>query len=470
MKRHGNLWNKVVDIDNLRLAFKKAAENNHDNRTYQKVIKYGIEPALEELQKLLKSGKFHTSEYFLKVIHEPKKRTIYILPFYPDRIVHHAIMNVLEPIWDGLLISDVYSCRKGKGQHAGVKKSLKLCMNFEYCLKCDIHHFYPSVKHTILKAIIRRKIKDKRLLRLIDDIIDSIPGDTNVPIGNLMSQWFGNIYLNELDEWVKSHLGFKNYVRYCDDFLFFSNSKEELVSIAKFISKFLERNLALTLSKCDLFHSERGVDFLGYRVFPNGVTLVRKSTAKRFKRTIRRLPKELSSSIITIPQALSRVSSIEGWISHANGHHLSLSMNIPVILFNLKRMNKYYYKLLKEGETDPMAKISDIMNLDEINNNRPDYLSHVEGAKLIKITDILGERIRIEYCDVFLSKYYTGSKTAKLVFTFMNGVNKNQRFYIHTTAKRVVKVCETIIERRVKYPIELKIERNKNDNSYFVTD
>lgn len=202
MKRHGDLWNKIIDKDNLLLAFKKAKRHKS---WQQKVIKVeqNLEEMIEKLRESLINGTYKTSGYRQKKIYEPKERTIYILPFYPDRIVHHAIMNILEPIWDKLFISHSYACRKNKGQHKGSIKCMEYVRKNRFCLKCDISKFYPSINHEILKRIIRKKIKCKRTIKLLDEIIDSIDSPTNVPIGNYLSQWFGNLYLNELDMFLK---------------------------------------------------------------------------------------------------------------------------------------------------------------------------------------------------------------------------------------------------------------------------
>lgn len=292
MKRHNNLFDKIVDKDNLLLAYKKAKKHKS---WQQKVIRVekDLDNLIEELRLSLINGTYKTAEYRTKKIYEPKERTIYVLPFYPDRIVHHAIMNILEPIWDNLFISDSYACRKNKGQHKGSQKCMKFVRKNKYCLKCDISKFYPSINHEILKLIIRKKIKCKRTLNLLDTIIDSIDGETNIPIGNYLSQWFGNLYLNELDMFMKHDNKIKCYIRYCDDFLLFSNDKALLKEMAIKIKDYVENILKLRLSKCNLFPTSQGIDFLGYRHFSSGYILVRKTTAKRMKKRIRRLKEVL---------------------------------------------------------------------------------------------------------------------------------------------------------------------------------
>ena len=339
MKRHGHLWDKFVDVNNLRLAVKNAAKGKRWQRKIQKILSRE-EACIQELHERLVSGQYRTSSYKTKLIYEPKVRTIFILPFYPDRIVHHAIMQVLEPIWDGLLISDTYACRVGKGQHAGSKRCMQWVRQYKYCLKCDVSKFYPSIDHEILKAIIRKKIKDPLMLNLLDEIIGSVPDGKNVPIGNYLSQWFGNIYLNELDMLIKVEKRIKPYLRYCDDFVIFSNNKDELHALAAEVKEFLATKLLLRLSKCEVFPVSQGVDFLGYRHFPQGYILVRKSTAKRVKRRMSTLLNDLKSGRIDVDTAVSKVASTEGWIKHANTKNFRVSLKLNDIKKELKRYEK----------------------------------------------------------------------------------------------------------------------------------
>lgn len=327
MKRHRDLWNKIIDKDNLLLAFKKAKRHKS---WQQKVIKVeqNLEEMIEKLRESLINGTYKTSGYRQKKIYEPKERTIYILPFYPDRIVHHAIMNILEPIWDKLFISHSYACRKNKGQHKGSIKCMEYVRKNRFCLKCDISKFYPSINHCLLKKVIRKKIKCKKTLNLLDEIIDSVDTPVNVPIGNYLSQWFGNLYLNELDVFLKQKNCVKNYLRYCDDFLLFSDDKTYLNKMAKTINEYVVNILELKLSKCVLFPTAQGVDFLGYRHFHAGYVLVRKSTAKRMKRRIKRLKYELLKNKISKDKALSVVASLSGWLRWANSYNLRMFLEL----------------------------------------------------------------------------------------------------------------------------------------------
>lgn len=246
MKRINGLFEQICSIDNIRLADNNARKG--------KTNRYGVvkhdknrEQNLLNLQQLLLNGTYKTSEYKTFKIYEPKERLIFCLPYYPDRIVHHCIMNILEPVWTNLFISNTYSCIKGRGIHKLVKdlkEDLKDINNTQYCLKLDIVKFYPSINHDILKQIIRRKIKDNKLLKLLDDIIDSAEG---VPIGNYLSQFFANLYLTYFDHWVKENLKVKYYYRYADDIVLLSSNKQQLRDWLDNIVKYLDIKLKLKI-------------------------------------------------------------------------------------------------------------------------------------------------------------------------------------------------------------------------------
>jgi len=278
---------------------------------------------LEKLRQSLIDKTFHTGAYKIKKVYEPKERTISVLPFYPDRIVQHALLQVLIPIWEPLMISDSYACRVGKGQHKASAKAMEYIRKNPYCLQCDVSKFYPTIDHDILKSIIRRKIKDKDVLWLLGDIIDST--DSGVPIGNYTSQWFGNLYLNEVDQRVTQVHKIQQYIRYCDDFVVFAKSKEELHGVLADIDDFIRNNLHQKLSKGNVFHSAHGLDFLGYRHFPNGKILVRKKTAKRIRQRIKMIPWQYKHGVITAEQAVSKVASAKSWLKHAKTYHLRMA-------------------------------------------------------------------------------------------------------------------------------------------------
>jgi hypothetical protein len=204
---------------------------------------------------------------------------------------------------------------------------MEFVRRYKYCLKCDISKFYPSVHHDTLFEIIQRKIKCPETLWLLKEIIYSIPGGRNVPIGNYTSQWFGNLYMNELDQHLKHEWHIKPYIRYCDDFVTFSDDKTFLNDVAAAITEFVGTKLKMSLSKRDLFPVNQGVDFLGYRHFPNYV-LLRKSTSKRVKKRLALLPRLLEKGRISLDSYRSSIASTMGWIKWSNSHNLGLSLRL----------------------------------------------------------------------------------------------------------------------------------------------
>ena len=334
MKKYGNLYFKITEIDNIRLAYIKARKGKRWQNTVKK-FELNLEDNLKKIQEMLINKTYKTSDYVTKIIYEPKERLIYKLPFSPDRIVQHAIMNIVEPVWESFFISDSYACRKNKGIHAGSRKTMEFIRRNRYCLKCDISKFYPSINHDVLYKIICRKIKDKDVLLLFKNIVDSIGEKNNIPIGNYTSQWMGNLYLNELDQRVKHVYKVKDYLRYCDDFLLFSNDKTELKNILIDMEKYINDELKLRLSKKDIFPVSRGIDFLGYRHFRKYI-LLRKSTVKRVKKRLKKLPYLYENKVITKEQYVSSLSSSMGWLKWANSYNLRQKLNIDSLLKEVK--------------------------------------------------------------------------------------------------------------------------------------
>lgn len=317
-KKFGNLWGKLVSMENIKEAYRKARKGKS---WYRQVREIEASPDfyLGKIRQMLVNKSYVPSPYTEKIIREPKKRTIYKVPFYPDRIIHHAVMNVVAPLWEKMWIDKSYSCRKGYGQHRGVIQCMQFVKRNRYCLKCDISKFYPSVDHEILKSIILRKIKDKNIIWLLFIIIDSYPGETNIPIGNYTSGIFGNLYLNELDTFVKQVLHCKDYMRYCDDFVLLNNNKSQLQEWKKALANFLANNLRLSMSKNEVFPTSQGIDFLGYRMFPqgrHGYILVRKRTVRKMKKRMKQLP------YMDEAEKRNYIASINGILKWANTYNL----------------------------------------------------------------------------------------------------------------------------------------------------
>ena len=329
MKRLSNLFDKICTIENIEEADRKARKN--------KGIRYGIlkhdlhpEKDNAELLESLLNGTYKTSKYSTFKIYEPKERLIYRLPYYPDRIVHHAIMNIMEPIWKSIFIKQTYSSIKNRGIHACAKDVRFALDNFpketKYCLKLDIHKFYPSIDHEILKKIIRIKIKDNRLLKLLDDIIDSAPG---VPIGNYLSQFFANLYLAYFDHWVKETLRCKFYFRYADDIVIIGNDKELLNLTLLNINYYLITKLKLELKpNYQIFPVDsRGIDFVGYR-FYHSHTLLRKS----IKVKINKLLDRYERGYIALSKLKIIMQSYFGWLKYCNSKHFLQKIEVQTRL------------------------------------------------------------------------------------------------------------------------------------------
>lgn len=338
-KKIGNLYEQILSLDNLRLAFYKAAKGKRSHRCVLH-IENNLDYYLTELQTMLREQTFTTSTYRTKLIYAPKLRVIYVLPFYPDRIVHHAIMNIMEPYFEGWFYEHSLACRKGKGIHSGSRLTMRYVSNYKYCLKGDFSKFYPSIKHDIIKKMLAHKIKDSRVLQLFNNIIDSVGDDRNIPIGNYISQWLGNLYLNDFDRYCYEELHVHNYIRYCDDFVIFSNDKQYLRQCIPQLGKFISDRLELTFSKLNLFPVSHGVDFLGYRHFPDKI-LLRKSTALRIKRRLALLYRKLINKSVSKEHAVGVIASTRGWVQHA----YTFNFCKYIRLFELEKMVDEYEKV-----------------------------------------------------------------------------------------------------------------------------
>lgn len=320
MKRHGNLWDKITDIDNIRLAHKQARKG----KLFYKEVKE-VDSKLDyycnEIKEMLVNKSFKTSKYSIFEIKEGNKtRKIYKLPYYPDRIVQHALLQVLKPIFIKSFIRDTFQSIDGRGTLDAckrVKKLLRVINPPKYALKVDITKYYPSINNQIMKDKLRKKIKCKNTLWLIDDIVDSIEG---MPIGNYTSQYFGNFYLNDFDWFIKQKVKPLGYFRYCDDILFFSNSLIYLF-IVKIISEYLLGKINLDIkNKWKVYNVyENGVDFVGYVFYPTK-TILRKSIAFNFKKKIRYIKKVINKD--NSKNLLNSLMAYKGWINTINGKML----------------------------------------------------------------------------------------------------------------------------------------------------
>jgi len=345
VKRYNNLFEQVCDLDNLRRAAKNARRGKA-NHPGVKSFDKDPEGNLQRIREALLNGTYKTSPYQIFKIREPKERIISKLPYYPDHIVHHAIIQVLGPIWEKTFTADTYCCIKGRGIHACAKKLQKVLKEgpegTRHCLKLDIRHFYPEMAHAVLKQEIRRKIKDRRLLALLDGIIESTdaapqiitnkngkpdweptPG-RGVPIGNYPSPYFANLYLSGFDHWIKEKKGVKYYFRYADDIVILAESKEFLHALLRDIQEYMAGLQLEVKHNWQVFPvSARGIDFLGY-VFFHGYTLMRKSIKKNLCRKVAKLSRRADLSEADFKRA---TSSWWGWAKYCDSRNLIKTIN-----------------------------------------------------------------------------------------------------------------------------------------------
>ena len=283
MKRTGHLIERIADVDNLRLAFFKACRGKR-GKTEVLRFRERVDGELSVLREELLAGSVDWGGYHRFQVQDPKPRTIHAAPFR-SRVAHHAIVNVCEPVFESYQIHDSYACRKGKGLDAALNRAVRFSRHRDWFLQMDIRKCFDSIDHGILKQLLRRRFKDRSVLRLFDSVIESYeaaPGK-GIPIGNLTSQYFANHYLGLLDHHVKETLRFRRYVRYMDDFVVWSADKAELIGQREEIEDFLLERLGLNLKPATLNACQRGMTFLGYRLVPQGLRLSRRSR-DRFRR------------------------------------------------------------------------------------------------------------------------------------------------------------------------------------------
>jgi RNA-directed DNA polymerase len=330
MKRFGHLWEGMVSFESLLHAAEKARRGK---RLKPAAIRFffHLERELLRLHEELASLTYRPGPYRTFTIYEGKPRQISAAPFR-DRVVHHALTGVLEPIFERSFIFDSYACRKAKGTHAAVDRCQRLARRYAYVLKADVRKFFPSIDHQVLKDQVARRIKDPHVLALLGTIIDKsnsqlpaifwFPGDDlftpierrrGLPLGNQTSQFFANVYLDPLDHFVTDHLGLR-YVRYADDFLVYSDDKCQLREVRAQISRFLERfRLRNHENKSVVFPTRDGIRFLGYRVFPSH-RLLSQQNVRRFRRRMRWMQSGFADGQLTLEVIRPRIMS---WIAHA---------------------------------------------------------------------------------------------------------------------------------------------------------
>ncbi len=330
MKRYGNLYPQIIEFENLFISAKKAAKGK---RSKQSVLEfnYHFEGEIINLKRELENKTYQPGNYRTFYIKEPKIRMISAAPFR-DRVLHHALCNIIVPLIEPTFIQDSYANRVGFGTHKALKKFTKFARSSSYILQCDIQKYFPSIDHEILKLLIRDKIKCPDTLWLIDAIINNsneqipsveyFPGDDlltptqrrrGLPIGNLTSQFFANIYLNGFDHFIKEELKVKKYVRYVDDFALFSDDKGFLEEARIGLKEYLDKlRLKIHPVKSQLFQTKYGANFLGFRILPDRIR-VRTENLRRARRRIKKMQFEYIQGNIS-KEEISQ--SIQSWYAH----------------------------------------------------------------------------------------------------------------------------------------------------------
>lgn len=354
MKRYGNIYHKIYDLDNLKLAHKKASK---DKKYYKevKIINKNETFYLMQIQKMLKNKTYKVSQNDYKTFKKKeggKIRQIFKLDYFPHRIIQHALLLQIENIMLKNFISNTFASLPNRGIHKAHKKlnnDLKKLENGKcFCLQMDVRKFYPSINHEINKLQYRHKFKDKDLLSLIDMLIDSLCLDEqgkeiknfeNIPkenkkgiaIGSLFSQWDGNFYLSKFDHWIKEDKSVKYYYRYCDDLIILSDNKETLHKLRKEIADYLKFNLKLDLkNNYKVYPVEiQGIDFIGYRHFKK-YTLLRKSISKRMIKNSRKVYKNYNKNNKISYKEFCSINSYKGWIKWCNSYNLHKKWILPL--------------------------------------------------------------------------------------------------------------------------------------------
>ena len=338
MKTHKHLYPQITAFGNLYNAFKGAARGKRSSGAVAR-FEYDLEENLTRLQSELENRSYAPGKYFSFHIYDPKPRLISAAPFR-DRVVHHALCQIIEPLFERRFIYDSYACRAGKGTHAAVNRAQQFARQYPYVLKLDLEHFFPSIDMAILRAQLAHVIADKETLWLIDQILnggagvnsseapphyffdsDGIGGDDlfaalrprGLPIGNLTSQFWANVYLNPLDQFIKRELKCHGYVRYVDDLLLFATDKPTLhqwraraIEFGATLRQRFHENEAM------VFPTRTGIPFLGWRVYPTH-RLLKRRNGVAFQRRLKTLCAQLADGEIT----LERVGlSVNGWLAH----------------------------------------------------------------------------------------------------------------------------------------------------------
>ncbi|MBN1340609.1 MAG: hypothetical protein JXA03_14870 [Bacteroidales bacterium] len=328
------MYSKIISWSNLLDAYHKASRGKRGKPDVA-AFEHRLEINLNRIREELAEMRYRPGNYHSFYIHEPKKRLISAAPFH-DRVVHHALCNIIEPLFESGFIYDSYANRQGKGTHRALDKCQQCARRYAYVLQCDIKQFFPAIDHRILMSVISGKISDMKVLWLIEQILaggkgvldneyemNYFPGDDlfaterprGLPIGNLTSQFWANVYMTPFDNFVKRELGCRAYIRYVDDFLLFHNDKAVLHHWKKRIIRCLSKYRLVIHNGAHPRPVEEGIPFLGFRIFPQHRRLKRRKGI-HYRRKLKRYLYAFRKGLFSEDQV---IESVRGWTNHA-GH------------------------------------------------------------------------------------------------------------------------------------------------------
>jgi len=384
MKRAGGLLPEVASTENLRLAFWKAARGK-THRPEVVAYRSRLEENLDQLRRGLIEGTAGVGRYHFFTIYDPKERRICAADF-PERVLHHALMNVCEPILERRLIHDTYACRKGKGRLRALDRAQHYARRHDWYLKMDVRKYFDSMDHDIMEGLLERIFKDKDVLRLFRRIIRSYcTGEgRGMPIGNLTSQHFANTYLGELDRQVKHELGVRGYVRYMDDFVLWGQSREEMKRLRDAVEEYLGKHLALSANPVQINRTATGMPFLGSRLFPRHLRLGRRGR-RRFIHRLHKLEAGYRNGEVSSLELQSHATALVAYTDTCQARNFRISILRPqhfgaAVMDSASGSNR----VLRGGNWNNNANNARVANR---NNNSPGNSNNNNGFRPVRSSE-----------------------------------------------------------------------------------
>lgn len=326
-----NVYEQAISFEKLLMAHKKARRGKREKKEVI-LFELNLESEILKIEKDLREGKYKPEEYKIFKIYEPKERIIMASP-YKDRVIHQwYVENFIKPYFVPQFIETSYAGIENRGMHKASKdvqkamRRAKRDWNEYYILKMDVTKYFQNIDKRILREILKRKIKDRKLLWLTRTILLSTEGMKGLPLGNYTSQMFANIYLNEIDQYAKHKLKCKFYFRYMDDIVILCENKKIAQERLNVLTKFIEENLNLTFNtKTRIFKDIQGVNFCGYKINENRIK-IRNSSKYRMKRKLKGYTKQLKDGKVTLPEIQRSIAGWLGYVKHADSYNLRKSM------------------------------------------------------------------------------------------------------------------------------------------------